>query len=114
METDFVRPYGLRKDRVISLGKVLAYKRFEKDFLLMPLSNVWHDTILGTFSTKYYIVQTSELPIQRCLLMSSDPGDLILDITCGSGTTAAVAEQWGRRWITCDTSRVALLLLNKD
>lgn len=100
----------IKKNRVLSLGKVLAYKRYEDDFPYMPLSNNWNDTILGTFSQKFYVVQTSELPISRCLIMSTDPGDLVLDITCGSGTTAFVAEQWGRRWITCDTSRVALSL----
>jgi adenine-specific DNA-methyltransferase len=100
----------IKKRRVISLGKVLAYKRYEDDFPLMPLSNVWDDTILGTFSQKFYVVQTGELPILRCILMNTDPGDIVLDITCGSGTTAKVAEQWGRRWITCDTSRVALTL----
>ena len=100
----------IEKGRVLSLGKVLAYKRYEDDFPYMSISNVWIDTILGTFSQKYYVVQTSELPIQRCILMTTDPGDLVLDITCGSGTTANVAEQWGRRWITCDTSRVALTL----
>ncbi len=100
----------INKKRVLSLGKVLAYKRYEDDFPFMPLSNNWNDTILGTFSQKYYVVQTSELPIQRCILMATDPGDIVLDITCGSGTTANVAENWGRRWITCDTSRVALTL----
>ncbi len=100
----------MKKGRVLSLGKVLAYKRYENDFPFMPLSNVWNDTILGTFSQKYYVVQTSTLTIERCLLMTTDPSDLVLDITCGSGTTAYVAEQWGRRWITCDTSRVALTL----
>ena len=60
-----------------------------------------------------YVVQTSTKVIQRCVLMTTDPGDLVLDITCGSGTTAYVAEQWGRRWITCDTSRVAITLAKK-
>lgn len=100
----------VQKNRVISLGKILAYKRYELDFPLMPFSNVWDDTIIGTFSEKLYVVQTSPLTIQRCLLMTTDPGDVILDPTCGSGTTAYVAEQWGRRWITCDTSRVAVTL----
>jgi len=96
--------------RIIKNGRNLAYKRYEDDFPYMVLSDVWEDTIIGTFSKKYYVVQTAQLPIQRCLLMATDPGDLVLDITCGSGTTACVAEQWGRRWMTCDTSRVALTL----
>ncbi len=73
--------------------------------------NIWKGTVISTFSKeKTYVVQTSTIPIQRCLLMTTDPGDLVLDPTCGSGTTAYVAEQWGRRWITCDTSRVSLAL----
>ncbi len=96
--------------RVISLGSILSYKLYESDFILSPINNVWHDTIIGTFSQKLYVVQTAELPVQRCILMSTDPGDLVLDITCGSGTTARVAEEFGRRWITCDTSRVAVTL----
>ncbi len=96
--------------RVVSVGRILAYKRFEDDFPYMPLSDVWEDTILGTYSEKWYVVQTSNLTVERCILMTTDPGDLVLDPTCGSGTTAYVAEQWGRRWITIDTSRVALAL----
>jgi adenine-specific DNA-methyltransferase len=76
----------------------------------MPLDNGWHDTYIGTFTKKIYVVQTGELAVTRCLLMTTDPGDLVLDPTCGSGTTAYIAEQWGRRWITLDTSRVALAL----
>jgi len=76
----------------------------------MPFDNVWPDTITGTFSDKIYVVQTPTLAIERCLLMATDPGDLVLDPTCGSGTTATVSEQWGRRWVTIDTSRVALAL----
>jgi adenine-specific DNA-methyltransferase len=98
------------KKRIISQGKGLAYKRYEDDYPVMPLVNNWDDTVIGTFSQKYYVVQTGELPIQRCTLMTTDPGDLVFDPTCGSGTTAYVAEQWGRRWITCDTSRVATTL----
>lgn len=98
----------IEKNRVISNGSRLAYKRFEDDFPWMPFDNVWTDTILGTFSDKLYVVQTPTLPIQRCILMTTDPGDLVLDPTCGSGTTAFVAEQFGRRWITTDTSRIAL------
>jgi adenine-specific DNA-methyltransferase len=99
--------------RVVSLGSVLAYKLYESDFNLSPINNVWHDTIIGTFSEKLYVVQTSTKAILRCLHMCSNPGDLVLDITCGSGTTARVAEEWGRRWITCDTSRVAIALAKK-
>lgn len=99
-----------KQGRILSQGNTLAYKRYEVDFPVMPLVNVWNDTIIGTFTQKVYAVQTAELPIQRCLLMATDPGDLVMDITCGSGTTAYVAENWGRRWITCDTSRVALTL----
>jgi adenine-specific DNA-methyltransferase len=96
--------------RITPNGIRLAYKRFENDFPWMPFDNVWDDTIIGTFTDKIYVVQTPELAVQRCLLMATDPGDLILDPTCGSGTTAHVAEQWGRRWITTDTSRIALAL----
>ena len=89
----------------------LAYVRFIDDFPATPVSNIWTDTRTGAFSEdKTYVVQTSTKVIARCLLLASDPGDLVLDPTCGSGTTAYVAEQWGRRWITIDTSRVALTL----
>jgi adenine-specific DNA-methyltransferase len=100
----------IRQNRVVNVGKILAYKRYEDDFPLMPFANVWDDTIIGTFSDKLYVVQTSVSVIERYLLMTTDPGDLVLDPTCGSGTTAYVAEQWGRRWITIDTSRVPLAL----
>jgi adenine-specific DNA-methyltransferase len=87
----------------------LAYVRFIDDFPFSTLSNVWIDTQTGAFTEdKVYVVQTNAKIIQRCLLMTTDPGDLVLDPTCGSGTTAHVAEQWGRRWITIDTSRIAL------
>jgi len=87
------------------------YERFEDDFAVTEHDNVWKGTVISTFSKeKVYAVQTSTVAIQRCLLMTTDPGDLVLDPTCGSGTTAYVAEQWGRRWITIDTSRVALAL----
>jgi len=97
-------------NRVVSQGNTLAFKKFEDDFPYMELDNNWIDTSIGSFTEKIYVVQTGELPIKRCILMTSDPGDLILDITCGSGTTSYVAEQWGRRWITCDTSRIAVTL----
>ena len=81
------------------------------DFPVAEFSNRWDDTQTGAFTEdKVYVVQTNTKVVERCLLMSTDPGDLVLDPTCGSGTTAYVAEQWGRRWITIDTSRVALAL----
>jgi adenine-specific DNA-methyltransferase len=96
--------------RVVSQGERLAYKRLITDYPMMPFANVWDDTIIGTFSEKWYVVQTSTRTIERCVLMTTNPGDLVLDPTCGSGTTAYIAEQWGRRWITIDTSRVAVAL----
>jgi adenine-specific DNA-methyltransferase len=78
---------------------------------MTALTDIWLDTQTGAFTDeKVYVVQTNAKVIERCLLMTTDPGDLVLDPTCGSGTTAAAAEQWGRRWITIDTSRVALAL----
>jgi adenine-specific DNA-methyltransferase len=101
----------LRSDRVELRGSGLAYVRFLDDFPLMPVNNIWEDVKFSSRSEeKTYVVQTSARVVERCLLMASDPGDLVLDPTCGSGTTAVVAEQWGRRWITVDTSRVALAL----
>ena len=96
-----------KKGRLIK-RKRLGYLRFFNDFPVKNISNIWSD--FGGAHDMKYVVQTNEGVIQRCLLMTTDPGDLVLDITCGSGTTAYVAEQWGRRWITCDTSRVALTL----
>ena len=97
--------------RVELIGNTLRYVRFIKDFPVFPLNNLWTDTAVAGFaSDKKYVVETSSKVIERCILMTTDPGDLVLDPTCGSGTTAYVAEQWGRRWITCDTSRVALAL----
>src|SRR5207244_10432292 len=85
--------------------------RFIDDFRVFPTNNVWNDTGASGFGDdKIYVVQTISKIVERCLLMTTDPGDLVLDPTCGSGTTATVAEQWGRRWITIDTSRVALTL----
>jgi adenine-specific DNA-methyltransferase len=93
------------------LGNSLRYKRYLNDFPVFPLSNVWTDTgVSGFADKKVYVVQTNPSVIARCLLMSTDPGDLVLDPTCGSGTTAYIAEHWGRRWITIDTSRVPLAL----
>lgn len=89
----------------------MNYIRFLRDFPILPLSNIWEDTAIAGWSEgKVYVVQTARRVIERCILMATDPGDLVLDPTCGSGTTATVAEQWGRRWITIDTSRVALAL----
>jgi len=89
----------------------LSYVDYIDDFPVSEVTKLWTDTFLGSFAEeKVYIVQTSQKTIERCLLMTTDPGDLVLDPTCGSGTTAYVAEQWGRRWITIDTSRVALAL----
>jgi adenine-specific DNA-methyltransferase len=97
--------------RLSSTIKGLYYVRYFDDFAAFPEDNVWSDTgIAGFASEKRYVVETSEKVVQRCVLMVTDPGDLVLDPTCGSGTTATVAEQWGRRWITIDTSRVALAL----
>ena len=96
--------------RLIGLKSILCFKRFSCDYESSPLGNYWNDVAIGTASGKIYVVQTAAEVVQRCILMSSDPGDLVLDPTCGSGTTAFASEQWGRRWITIDTSRVALAL----
>jgi adenine-specific DNA-methyltransferase len=96
----------VHEKRVVAQGQRLAYVRYLNDFSAFPLGNSWTDT--GGATDRMYVVQTSEKVIQRCILMTTDPGDLVLDPTCGSGTTAFVAEQWGRRWITSDTSRIAL------
>ena len=89
----------------------LRYVRYFDDFPYQPLTANWTDTNTGQYSDpRVYVVQTATKVLQRCILMTTDPGDLVFDPTCGSGTTAAVAEQWGRRWITCDTSRVAITL----
>jgi len=93
------------------IGNSLMYRRMLSDFAVSPINNIWRDVLMTGFSEdKVYVVQTGQKTIERCLLMSTDPGDLVLDPTCGSGTTAFVAEKWGRRWITCDTSRVAVTL----
>lgn len=98
----------LRAGRILPSGKSARYLRFLADFPSYELNNVWTD--IASPPDVVYVVQSSTRLVQRCLLMASDPGDLVLDPTCGSGTTATVAEQWGRRWITIDTSRVALAL----
>jgi adenine-specific DNA-methyltransferase len=97
--------------RLLWIGDSLRYVRMLDDFAVFPINNNWNDTGTSGFAAeKLYVVQTNTKVIERCLLMTTDPGDLVLDPTCGSGTTAYVAEQWGRRWITIDTSRVALAL----
>ena len=96
------------KNRLVIVGNGLYYRRYYNDFKYKELSNWWDN--LGGASNPIYVVQTNTEIVKRCLLMTTDPGDLVLDPTCGSGTTAYVAEQWGRRWITCDTSRVAVTL----
>jgi adenine-specific DNA-methyltransferase len=106
---------GLNKlveaNRIFSTTNSLRYKRYINDYPWTEYINVWTDTIVGSFhEEKLYVVQTSPKVIERCILMTTDPGDLVMDLTCGSGTTAYVAEQWGRRWITCDVSRVPLAL----
>jgi len=100
-----------KEGRIHIAENSIRYVRFVSDFSLKPITNLWTDTATGNFTDdKIYVVQTGTKLIARCLLMTTDPGDLALDLTCGSGTTAIVAENWGRRWITCDTSRVALTL----
>jgi adenine-specific DNA-methyltransferase len=100
-----------KADRLHAIGNTLTYLRYIDDFGFRPQNDIWEDTRQSGFGDeKLYIVQTAARAIQRCILMVTDPGDLVLDPTCGSGTTATVAEQWGRRWITIDTSRVALAL----
>jgi len=90
-------------------GSSLCYKRYFDDFPYIPITDTWLDTASGGFvGEKIYVVQTQPKIVQRCILMTTDPGDLVFDPTCGSGTTAFVAEKWGRRWITCDTSRVSI------
>lgn len=100
---------GLR--RLEERGSQLAYVRFLADFPVTPVGTVWDDVVLSSRTEeKLYVVQTSSRVVERCLMMTTDPGDLVLDPTCGSGTTAYASEQWGRRWITIDTSRVPLAL----
>ena len=96
--------------RLLVLGKNLYFRQYHNDFPLIQMENSWTDTAAGFSDSKRYVVETNPKIIQRCLLMTTDPGDLILDPTCGSGTSAYIAEQYGRRWITIDTSRVAVAL----
>ena len=103
----------IRADRVLKTGKNVRFRKYFDDFEALGLDNFWGDVsggIANRSDPKIYVVQTSTKVIERCLLMTTDPGDLVLDPTCGSGTTAFVAEKWGRRWITTDTSRVAVTL----
>ena len=110
--TDDGSPSGM--DRLANAGRLyvgknqLRFKRFATDFPFSPVTNWWDE--FGGASNPIYVVQTNPEVIKRCILMTTDPGDLVIDITCGSGTTAVVAEEWGRRWITCDSSRIALSL----
>jgi len=97
-------------DRLIGTKEFINYRLFLEDFAATPLNNMWTDTMGTAERDKVYVVQTTTKIIERCMLMTTDPGDMVLDPTCGSGTTAYAAEQWGRRWITIDTSRVALAL----
>jgi len=105
-------PFGLgrlaRVGRVDQASTTIRYKRYLNDFPVIPVDDRWESMQIG--KELVYVVQTAERVIERCVLMTTDPGDLVLDPTCGSGTTAFVAEKWGRRWITCDTSRVAVTL----
>ncbi|GHD90125.1 site-specific DNA-methyltransferase [Streptomyces naganishii] len=97
-------------NRLVATGRSLNYLRYLDDFPAYPINNLWEDTQSGSGMDKIYVVQTNTKVVERCMLMATDPGDLTLDPTCGSGTTAYVAEQWGRRWITIDSSRVAVTL----
>ncbi|ARO88768.1 site-specific DNA-methyltransferase [Nitrosospira lacus] len=108
-------PKGM--ERLAEAGRIhvaknsIQYIRYADDFPYQQIGNIWTDTLTGSFTDeKLYVVQTGLKVAERCILMATNPGDLVMDITCGSGTTAVVAEQWGRRWITCDTSRVPLAL----
>jgi len=101
-------------NRLLAIGNRLRYKRYVDDFPVVPFTNFWDDTVISGFSEpKIFVVQTSPKVVERCALMTTDPGDLVLDPTCGGGTTAYVAESWGRRWITIDTSRVPLALVRQ-
>ncbi len=102
-----------KSNRLVIVGNQLWYIRYADDYPVRKITNSWMDTGLSFAMDKKYVVQTAEKVIQRCMLMTTDPGDLVLDPTCGSGTTAYVAEQWGRRWITTDVSRVPLALVRQ-
>ncbi len=100
----------IRAERLFMLGEKPYFRQYHGDFGYQNLENSWHDTAAGFSDRKRFVVQTHEKIVQRCMLMATGPGDLVLDPTCGGGTTAYVAEQWGRRWITIDTSRVAIAI----
>ena len=100
----------IKANRLFSLGISTYFRQYFNDSPMRQMENTWTDTAAGFSDTKVYVVQTHTKIVTRCILMTTDPGDLVLDPTCGSGTTAYVAEQWARRWITIDTSRVALAL----
>jgi adenine-specific DNA-methyltransferase len=100
-----------RANRIHVAENSIQYRRFAEDFPYGQRGNIWTDTITGSFTErKMYAVQTNVKVVERCILLTTDPSDLVFDPSCGSGTTALAAEKWGRRWITCDTSRVALTL----
>lgn len=103
----------IQHNRLESAKNVLRYVDFLDDFPFVTITNLWTDTSSNLGNDKLYVVQSGIKPVLRCILMTTDPGDLVLDPTCGSGTTAFVAEQWGRRWITMDTSRIALNIAKK-
>ncbi|HVB82938.1 MAG TPA: site-specific DNA-methyltransferase [Candidatus Binataceae bacterium] len=110
-----VKSGGMQKladaNRLMLVGNTLRYKRYIEDNPVSEIDNVWNDTAISGFGRKKrYVVETNQKVVERCILLTTDPGDLVFDPTCGSGTTAFAAEKWGRRWITCDTSRVALAL----
>ena len=102
------------KGRLLPLGNTMTFKKYLDEAPYTALTNVWLDTMESTYAVqRMYVVQTAEKVIQRCMLMTTDPGDLVFDPTCGSGTTAKVSEEFGRRWITCDTSRVSIAIAKK-
>lgn len=110
-----VKSGGMQKladaNRLMLIGNTLRYKRYVEDSPVSEIDNVWNDTSISGFGRKkQYVVETNSKVVERCILMTTDPGDLVFDPTCGSGTTAEMSEKWGRRWITCDTSRISITL----
>ncbi len=103
---------GAQRIRTRQIGNTICYVRYIEDFPAIPINSLWADVSSGfnVYQPKVYVVQTNERIIERCVLLATDPGDLVLDPTCGSGTTAEICEQWGRRWIAVDTSRVAIAI----
>lgn len=102
----------IKKKRLVKIGQAFGYKLYFDDYPISELHNTWSDTV-NSFLKREYVVQTNPLVVQRCMFMTTEPGDLVFDPTCGSGTTAFVAEDFGRRWITCDTSRISLTIAKK-